>query len=192
MNREVYEDAIERTPEYEAFMAELEELHSSRGRNFHISSREPELGGKKLDIMRIYKWVMEVGGSSDATDLKVTQDRGWKKISIPFNLPSTWTHSVFVVKQAYHRNLLAYSMFEQNAKFLTQHASVITMIAKCMALPSQSMFIEMKMYCLDIFESLAFHVKLRGKGEFYLCLTRLAFESDSPLILGSGRLSPHS
>ncbi|KAI8803672.1 ARID DNA-binding domain-containing protein [Cladochytrium replicatum] len=104
MNREDYEDAIERTPEYEAFMAELEEFHRKQGTTLQ---REPVLGGKKLDIMRIYKWVMEAGGYE-----KVTQDRGWKKISIPFNLPSTCTNSAFVVKQAYHRNLLAYEHYK--------------------------------------------------------------------------------
>ncbi|KAI8803673.1 hypothetical protein BJ742DRAFT_656448, partial [Cladochytrium replicatum] len=112
-------------------------------------------------------------------------------------LPLTSSISMFLTKetmdvvervmQVLHvlRNL---SMLEQNAKFLAQHASVITMIAKCTALPSHSVFIEMKIHCLDIFENLAFHIKLRGKRDFYLnCLMRLVFENDSALILGSLR-----
>ncbi|KAJ3043095.1 AT-rich interactive domain-containing protein 2 [Rhizophlyctis rosea] len=91
------EDGIERTAEYDAFMSQLEEFHRKQGTTLQ---REPVLGGKKLDLFRIYKWVQEAGGYA-----KVTEERGWKKVTMPFDLPPTCTNSAFVVKQLYQRFL---------------------------------------------------------------------------------------
>ncbi|KAJ3092064.1 Chromatin structure-remodeling complex protein rsc9 [Quaeritorhiza haematococci] len=55
-----YEEAIERTPEYNAFMADLELFHQHQGTG--PLQREPVLGGKRLDMYRIYKWVTDAGG----------------------------------------------------------------------------------------------------------------------------------
>ncbi|KAI9008136.1 hypothetical protein BC832DRAFT_553203 [Gaertneriomyces semiglobifer] len=93
-----YEDVIERTDEYETFMNNLEQFLLARGAALQ---REPVLGGKKLDMLKIYKWVIDAGGFE-----AVTQARGWKRMAEPFNLPSTCTNSAYVIKQVYQKYLL--------------------------------------------------------------------------------------
>ncbi|RUS18585.1 ARID DNA-binding domain-containing protein [Endogone sp. FLAS-F59071] len=64
-------DAIERTPEYEAFMETLWAFHKKHGTNMQA---EPVLGGKKLDLLKIYKTVIAAGG--------------YEKVSLVTNLES--------------------------------------------------------------------------------------------------------
>ncbi|TPX66839.1 hypothetical protein SpCBS45565_g04167 [Spizellomyces sp. 'palustris'] len=92
-----YEDAIERTPEYEQFMKQLEDFNRAQGVSLQ---REPVLGGKRLDLYRIYRWVVEAGGYE-----QVTAARGWKKVTDPFNLPATCTNAAYVVKNLYQKYL---------------------------------------------------------------------------------------
>ncbi|CAG8459761.1 2054_t:CDS:2 [Ambispora leptoticha] len=96
------EDMIERTPEYLSFMEDLEEFHRSHGTSLQ---REPVLGSKKLDLYRIYKMVCEAGGCQ-----KVSEERGWKKITLPFNFPVTCTNSAYVMKNLYIKFLEGYEM----------------------------------------------------------------------------------
>ncbi|KAI8816714.1 uncharacterized protein EV422DRAFT_571470 [Fimicolochytrium jonesii] len=103
-----YEDVIERTPEYEAFMRQLDEFNKQFGVTMH---REPVLGGKRLDMYRIYQWVLEAGGFD-----QVTAARGWKRVTDPFNLPATCTNSAYVVKQLYQKYLWAYEQVYVHGK----------------------------------------------------------------------------
>ncbi|TPX61326.1 hypothetical protein PhCBS80983_g01135 [Powellomyces hirtus] len=107
-----YEDAIERTPEYDAFMKEIDEFNKSFGVTVQ---REPVLGGKRLDMYRIYQWVIEAGGYD-----QVTTARGWKKITDPFNLPATCTNSAYVVKQLYQKFLLNYEQHKVHGKSMEE------------------------------------------------------------------------
>ncbi|KAG1046072.1 hypothetical protein G6F43_011175 [Rhizopus delemar] len=91
---------IERTPEYVQFMRELKEFHDKKGT---ILQAEPVLGGKKLDLLRIYKTVMEAGGYE-----KVTLNRGWKQVGDPFRFPSTCTNSAYILKAVYTKYLLGW------------------------------------------------------------------------------------
>ncbi|KAJ1531243.1 hypothetical protein HK096_007429 [Nowakowskiella sp. JEL0078] len=127
--RKDFEDAIEHTDDYNDFMDKLQKFHDKMGTQL---IREPVLGGKKLDVYRIYKWVQEAGGYDKVSTIfkqtsfvrnfyrilleKVTSDRGWKKISVPFNLPPTCTNSAFVMKQVYMRNLHNYDLVEVQGK----------------------------------------------------------------------------
>ncbi|KAJ3300363.1 hypothetical protein HK104_001326 [Borealophlyctis nickersoniae] len=106
-----FEDAIQRTPEYEQFMAQLDAFHRQQGTSL---TKEPVLGGKKLDLFRIYKWVQEAGGYE-----KVTQERGWKKVTTPFDLPPTCTNSAYVVKQLYQRYLYNWEQVHVHGKPLS-------------------------------------------------------------------------
>lgn len=73
------EDAIERTPEYEAFIQDLREFHRQKGYigdwtavKEHKSGltpyirtslqAEPVLGRKRLDLLKFYKLVLAAGG----------------------------------------------------------------------------------------------------------------------------------
>ncbi|KAI8917428.1 hypothetical protein BC831DRAFT_484971 [Entophlyctis helioformis] len=86
-----------------AFIRELDELHRNQGTTLQT---EPVLGGKKLDLLKIYRLVMQAGGYE-----AVTRDRGgWRRIGIPFDLPPTCTNSAFIFKQVYQKNLLVYEL----------------------------------------------------------------------------------
>ncbi|KAJ3174937.1 Chromatin structure-remodeling complex protein rsc9 [Geranomyces variabilis] len=102
------EDTVEVTAEYEAFTKELEEFNLQFG---VAKGRDPVLGGKRLDLYKIYQWVTEAGGYE-----QVTSARGWKKIMDPFNLPATCTNSAYVAKQLYQKYLYNYEQFKVHNK----------------------------------------------------------------------------
>ncbi|ORE07834.1 hypothetical protein BCV72DRAFT_100194 [Rhizopus microsporus var. microsporus] len=81
-------------------MKDLKEFHDKKGT---VLQAEPVLGGKKLDLLRIYKTVMEAGGYE-----KVTLNRGWKQVGDPFNFPSTCTNSAYILKAVYTKYLLGW------------------------------------------------------------------------------------
>lgn len=45
---------------------------------------------------------------------QVTSERGWKRITLPFNFPPTCTNSAYVMKSVYVKNL---ELFEQEDFF---------------------------------------------------------------------------
>ncbi|KAJ3192815.1 Chromatin structure-remodeling complex protein rsc9 [Irineochytrium annulatum] len=81
-----------------------------------------------------------------------------------------------------------FSFLDDTARFfITQH-SILTILAKALALPPFSNYIEIKIHALEIFENLAPYLQLRGKNDFYLaCLRKMVFEQDRALVLGSLR-----
>ncbi|KAK5816141.1 hypothetical protein F5H01DRAFT_321586 [Linnemannia elongata] len=100
------EGTIEYTDEYNRFMARLEAFHHKHGT---ILNREPVLGSQRLDLLKVYKLVTAHGGCE-----KVTSERGWKRITLPFNFPPTCTNSAYVMKSVYVKNL---ELFEQEDFF---------------------------------------------------------------------------
>ncbi|CAJ0747774.1 21586_t:CDS:2 [Entrophospora sp. SA101] len=96
------EDAIDRTPEYTAFIKSLEEFHKDHGTTFQ---KEPVLGSKKLDLYKIYQMVIAEGGCE-----RICAEKSWKKICEPFNFPQTCTNSAFVMKNIYIRFLEPYEL----------------------------------------------------------------------------------
>ncbi|KAI9341120.1 hypothetical protein BDR26DRAFT_1007228 [Obelidium mucronatum] len=87
------DDGIERTPQYYDFMTQLQQFHETLGT---LLQPEPILGGKKLDLYRIYLGVKAAGGFE-----KVSEEHGWQKIANPFEFPPTCTNSAYVIKRAY-------------------------------------------------------------------------------------------
>ncbi|KAG0231229.1 Chromatin structure-remodeling complex protein rsc9 [Actinomortierella wolfii] len=100
------EGTIDYSEEYKQFMDRLEAFHRKHGT---VLNREPVLGAQRLDLLKIYKLVTAHGGCE-----KVTQERGWKKITLPFNFPPTCTNSAYVMKSVYVKNL---ELFEQEDFF---------------------------------------------------------------------------
>ncbi|KAG0199446.1 Chromatin structure-remodeling complex protein rsc9 [Mortierella sp. GBA30] len=100
------EGTIEYTDEYNRFMARLEAFHRKHGT---VLNREPVLGSQRLDLLKVYKLVTAHGGCE-----KVTAERGWKRITLPFNFPPTCTNSAYVMKSVYVKNL---ELFEQEDFF---------------------------------------------------------------------------
>ena len=96
---EMAEDIVS-YPEYEEFMKMLARFHEERGTFFRA---EPILGGKKIDLCRLYKLVTERGGMD-----RVSEERRWRKIGEEFQLPETCTSSAYVLKDVYQRYLKDY------------------------------------------------------------------------------------
>ncbi|KAF2091340.1 hypothetical protein K490DRAFT_32897 [Saccharata proteae CBS 121410] len=101
------EPSIERTSEYEEFMNKLEEYHAKRGTTLE---REPKVGQRHLDLLRLYKRVCEEGGYDRVSDTKGNK-LAWRRIAAEFLPPSSnATTQAFVVKNAYYKNLAAYEI----------------------------------------------------------------------------------
>ncbi|OCK77558.1 hypothetical protein K432DRAFT_427916 [Lepidopterella palustris CBS 459.81] len=101
------EPSIDRTDAYEEFMEKLEKYHEKRGTHFE---REPKVGNRHLDLLRLYKRVNEEGGYDRVSDIKGNK-LAWRKLAAEF-LPgsSNVTTQAFIVKSAYYKNLAAYEI----------------------------------------------------------------------------------
>lgn len=62
---------------------------------------EPVLGGRRLDLYKIFQVVAASGGFDE-----VTKNRGWKQVGDIFQFPSTCTNSAYILKGVYIRNLV--------------------------------------------------------------------------------------
>lgn len=93
-------DTIERTKDYNNFLSHLKTFHSKKGTTLLA---EPVLGGKKIDLHKLYKEVIAAGGFE-----QVTKKRTWKQIGDFFDLPATCTNSAYILKGLYIRNLLGW------------------------------------------------------------------------------------
>ncbi|PKI75063.1 high mobility group B protein 15 [Punica granatum] len=74
------------------FMSTLEKLHSTMGTKFMI----PIIGGKELDLHRLFVEVTSRGGIE-----KIIRERRWKDVTATFNFPSTATNASFVLRKYY-------------------------------------------------------------------------------------------
>ncbi|XP_077228760.1 high mobility group B protein 15-like [Tasmannia lanceolata] len=75
------------------FMETLEKLHAALGTKFMV----PTIGGKELDLHRLFVEVTSRGGLE-----KVIRDRRWKDITAVFSFPSTATNASFVLRKYYN------------------------------------------------------------------------------------------
>lgn len=83
---------------------------------------EPVLGGKKIDLYKLFQAVSQSGGFDKVRDhdevrygvlnscpglfLQVTKNRTWKQIGDCFEFPPTCTNSAYILKGLYIRNLV--------------------------------------------------------------------------------------
>lgn len=93
-----YEDIAQSS---DLFWATLEAFHKSFGDKFKV----PTVGGKALDLHRLFVEVTSRGGLG-----KVIRDRRWKEVVVVFNFPTTITSASFVLRK-YYLSLLYH--FEQ-------------------------------------------------------------------------------
>ena len=65
---------------------------------------------------------------------------------------------------------------------------MIALLAKGIALPSISYYIQIKSQCMSIFENLAVFISIRGTHDFFLtCLRDQVFSSDRGMIISALR-----
>lgn len=112
-------------------------------------------------------------------------ETSWKK-------NSSWKSEFMNVEQSciLERNaqifhiLTNLSFIPENAIIFARDHTLVTLIAKAMALPEHEVFIEIKKYAFDLFENLAHLMILRGRTDFYYaCLKKALFGSDRALII---------
>ncbi|XP_044472807.1 high mobility group B protein 10 [Mangifera indica] len=84
-----YEDVVQSS---DLFWATLKAFHKSFGIKFKI----PTVGGKELDLHRLFVEVTSRGGLE-----KVIRDRIWKEVIVVFNFPTTITSASFVLRKYY-------------------------------------------------------------------------------------------
>ncbi|PKI35704.1 high mobility group B protein 10 isoform X2 [Punica granatum] len=84
-----YKDVVQ-SPE--VFEEKLSAFHSAYGSKFKV----PTVGGKALDLHRLFVEVTSRGGIE-----KVTRDRRWKEVIFGFSFPSTITSASFVLRKYY-------------------------------------------------------------------------------------------
>lgn len=83
------------------------------------------------------------------------------------------------------RNL---SFLQENALLFSRDHVLLTSLAKAIALPSASFFVELKKHAFDVFENMASLIQLRGSSDFYFaCLKKCLFDTDRALILSAIR-----
>ncbi|KAH9864175.1 hypothetical protein J1614_010109 [Plenodomus biglobosus] len=101
------EQSIERTQEYEDFLDTLAAYHEKRGTLFE---REPRVAGRRIDLLRLYKRVIEEGGYDKVSDIKGNK-LAWRRIAAEF-LPQgpSLTTQAFLIKTTYYKNLAAYEI----------------------------------------------------------------------------------
>ncbi|XP_059666607.1 high mobility group B protein 10-like [Cornus florida] len=96
----------------EIFLEKLKGFHRSFGTKFKV----PTIGGRALDLHRLFVEVTSRGGIE-----KVIRDRKWKEVIGVFNFPSTITSASFVLRK-YYLSLLYH--FEQVYFFRKDVASI--------------------------------------------------------------------
>lgn len=85
------------------FKEELLKFNTLHGReNFKV----PQIGGKELDLYRLYKEVLNRGGS-----ILVSENKQWKEIVNALELPASCTSASFTLRNHYNRCLQAYESY---------------------------------------------------------------------------------
>ncbi|KAI9776403.1 MAG: Chromatin structure-remodeling complex protein rsc9 [Geoglossum umbratile] len=104
------EPSIDRSPEYEDFIQDLAEYHEKRGT---LLEREPRVGNRHVDLLRLYKAVVERGGY----DVVSAEKLAWRSLGHHFNLgTSNLPALAFNLKTAYYRNLAAFEITHVHKK----------------------------------------------------------------------------
>ena len=98
----------------------------------------PYVAGRELNLLELYKAVLERGGGEEVTCKKL-----WKDIAIQFQLPDTCTSASFILKKHYQQYLLAY---EQQKYFNKKDTEVITNISgqRQLQLTNNNIFMQIK------------------------------------------------
>ncbi|KAI9850205.1 MAG: Chromatin structure-remodeling complex protein rsc9 [Vezdaea acicularis] len=91
--------SIERTTEYEEFMKNLSEFHELRGTTLE---REPRVGARHVDLLRLYNTVVARGGYDKISAEKLA----WRNLGMEFALGSSNLPALaFNLKSTYYKNL---------------------------------------------------------------------------------------
>ena len=100
--------SVEPTEEYEQFIKDLEAYHEKRGT---VLDAKPKVGPRHIDLMKLYKRVVEEGGYDHVSDTKGNK-LAWRRIAqdfMPHNV--NVVQMAFLLKTAYYKNLACVILF---------------------------------------------------------------------------------
>lgn len=101
---EVPVHTIDRTPEYEEFMARLKAYHEKRGTTL---DPEPKVSNINIDLYKTFNLIVANGGYDKVTEEKLLWRKMREKLGIPTtNEPST----AYQLKEKYYKNLAAFEI----------------------------------------------------------------------------------
>ncbi|ROT36254.1 hypothetical protein SODALDRAFT_281889 [Sodiomyces alkalinus F11] len=101
---------IDRTPEYEEFMARLKAYHAQRGTTL---DPEPKVSNVNLDLYKTFNLIVANGGYDKVTEEKLLWRKMREKLGIPTtNEPST----AYQLKEKYYKNLAAFEISTVHGK----------------------------------------------------------------------------
>jgi chromatin structure-remodeling complex subunit RSC9 len=102
--RNIREPSIPDTTEYTEFIQKLAAYHEKRGTHFEP---EPRVGSKHVDLLHLFKTVVERGGYDKVSEEKLA----WRKLGQDFNLGTNNLPALaFSLKTTYYKNLAAYEI----------------------------------------------------------------------------------
>ncbi|KAI9892903.1 MAG: Chromatin structure-remodeling complex protein rsc9 [Vezdaea aestivalis] len=97
-------ESIERTQEYVDFIASVDAFHQARGTPF---DREPKVGSRHVDLLRLFNLVMSKGGYDKVSAEKLA----WRTVGLEFSLGhSNLPALAFNLKTVFYKNLAAYEI----------------------------------------------------------------------------------
>ncbi|KAF4637211.1 hypothetical protein G7Y89_g878 [Cudoniella acicularis] len=103
-NQEASATGLAYTSEYNEFIEKLAAYHEKRGTEF---VREPKVGSKHIDLLRLFNMVVERGGYDKVSEEKLA----WRKVGQEFDLGTLNLPALaFTLKTVYYRNLAAYEI----------------------------------------------------------------------------------
>nr|XP_017218169.1 PREDICTED: high mobility group B protein 15-like isoform X2 [Daucus carota subsp. sativus] len=109
-----YEDVV---VSRELFMDTLGKLHATMGTKFMI----PVIGGKNLDLHRLFKEVTSRGGI-----WRILNEKRWKEVTTVFSFPSSATNASFILRKYYLSLLQHYEqIYYFKAKGWTESADAL-------------------------------------------------------------------
>lgn len=107
MDKKLFDDDNDREKSRQ-FRDELLKFNTLHGReNFKV----PQIGGKELDLYKLFKEVIGRGGSQVVSDNKL-----WKEIVNALDLPASCTSASFTLRNHYNRCLHAYEHYYLKSK----------------------------------------------------------------------------
>lgn len=100
----VAEHFIDRTPEYEKFIAELRDFHGTRTTKF---DPEPKINNTHVDLYKLFNCIVKHGGYDVVSDKKLS----WREILVELGIHShNPAAASFTLKTLYYKNLAAYEI----------------------------------------------------------------------------------
>lgn len=101
---------IDRSPEYEEFMANLRDYHTKRGT---VLDPEPKVGLTHLDLFKVFKHIVASGGYDKVSEEKLA----WRRMASELGLFSNNEASTaFALKEKFYKNLAAYEISTVHGK----------------------------------------------------------------------------